>query len=543
MKYSGIYFVFLFIGVISALFTCPVIATDIAEQGVNQAAKVSIDTLSNGTSWNDYNILSYNGSITGASDTLEWDFGDSTSASGTSGSHTYSIAGTYTITLSAQSNSSATDTETITITEPELVASMEYKWDGKTNKLTYNSTTTGATSWSWDFDDSSTDSTTENGIHTYTQPDEYVITLTAKSPAGKTSSCTETIDLRKVMAYFEPDKTSGSSPLTVKFEDDSTRNPKTKDDILEWVWDFDDGSSDVIIKKGSDPDVEHTFTKEEEYEVKLTVDDGEDTDSYYVLIKVDDDSAPTADFELYSDDYDDEGKAPHIVKFKDISKPSKKTNSTIDEWDWEFINEDGKTVYDSYSQNPPSYTFNQPGKYTIKLTVTDKDGASDTEIKEDFIEVTLGLSATFSAITTSGYKPLTVAFTASPGSDNDYAISKYYWEFGDGYTDSTTSKTASHTYTIAGTYTPKLTVTDTKGYTYTYKKDNYITVKDISQITAATTQATAAPTESLTELTDNSNGEKIFGLPGTEYFRDEMERFYSFYEEYLSLFAGIFGMK
>ena len=54
MKYSGIYFAFLFMGVISAFFICPVIATDIAEQGLNQAAKVSSDTLSNGTAWNDY---------------------------------------------------------------------------------------------------------------------------------------------------------------------------------------------------------------------------------------------------------------------------------------------------------------------------------------------------------------------------------------------------------------------------------------------------------------------------------------------------------
>ncbi|MDD3978316.1 MAG: PKD domain-containing protein, partial [Methanomicrobium sp.] len=487
----------------------------------------------------------------------EWDFNndgtvdktDTSGASSCSGSYTYSAAGTYTVKLKVTSLDSTpnTPTKSVTIKEPPLVAKMSWNLDKDDEELTYDSTTEGASSWSWNFGDSGT-STLDNGTYTYTKSGKFNVKLTVKSPAGNTSYKTETVELDKVVAYFIPDKSSGSSPLTVKFTDESTENCDTRDYITKWIWDFGDGSPTTTITEASKADVEHTFTKEYDYDVTLTVTDGVDTDKYKMTIIVDDDSAPAADFDLYSDDYNSKGKAPLTVRFKDKSKINTNTNSTIDKWYWEFINEDGEVIKPYASdtsayQNPPSYTFDKPGKYTIKLTVTDKDGASDTEIKEDFIEVTLGLSATFSAITTSGYKPLTVAFTASPGSDNDYAISKYYWEFGDGYTDSTTSRTASHTYTIAGTYTPKLTVTDSKGYTYTYKKDNYITVKDISQITAATTQATAAPTESLTELTDNSNGEKIFGLPGTEYFRDEMERFYSFYEEYLSLFAGIFGMK
>ncbi|MBN2733855.1 MAG: PKD domain-containing protein, partial [Methanomicrobiaceae archaeon] len=270
-------------------------------------------------------------------------------------------------------------------------------------------------------------------------------------------------------------------------------------------------------------------------------DEDDDTDSYELTITVDDDSAPTADFDLYSDDYEDSGAAPFAVRFIDESEPSEETNSTITEWYWEYIDEDGDIVHTSTSQNPYSYTFENAGLYTIRLTVTDEDGATDTETKEDFIEVTLGLSATFSASVTSGYAPLTVSFTATDGSDNDYDIEIYYWTFGDGAVTTTATGSTSHTYTTAGTYDVKLKVTDEEENTYTYTRENYITVNTKSTAAAATTQATTAPLTAANTV-ETSSGTKIFGLPGTEFFRDEIERFYDFYEEYLSILTGMFGM-
>ena len=55
-----------------------------------------------------------------------------------------------------------------------------------------------------------------------------------------------------------------------------------------------------------------------------------------------------------------------------------------------------------------------------------------------------------------------VAFTAT-GADSDGDTLTYAWDFGDGGTAST--KDAMHTYTAAGTYTAKVTVSDGKGGT------------------------------------------------------------------------------
>ncbi|MFD5750891.1 PKD domain-containing protein [Streptomyces sp. NPDC127033] len=63
----------------------------------------------------------------------------------------------------------------------------------------------------------------------------------------------------------------------------------------------------------------------------------------------------------------------------------------------------------------------------------------------------------------SGPLPLTVEFDATKSTDADGDALTYAWDFnGDGTTDATTAK-ASYTYNTAGSYQPRLTVTDSGG--------------------------------------------------------------------------------
>ena len=68
--------------------------------------------------------------------------------------------------------------------------------------------------------------------------------------------------------------------------------------------------------------------------------------------------------------------------------------------------------------------------------------------------------ASASATPLSGEAPLRVTFTGS-GTDSDGAIVSYEWEFGDG--ESSESQSPPHLYTVPGTYTATLTVTDDDG--------------------------------------------------------------------------------
>ncbi|NQU84228.1 MAG: right-handed parallel beta-helix repeat-containing protein, partial [Mariniphaga sp.] len=116
------------------------------------------------------------------------------------------------------------------------------------------------------------------------------------------------------------------------------------------------------------------------------------------------------------------GIAPLTVNFTDLSTG----NPTS--WEWDFEN-DG--TIDSYVQNP-EWVYNEPGTYTVSLTVSDGTDLSDTEIKADYITViAVGPTAGFTSDVTSGDAPLAVNFT-DQSTQGTGIIDEWSWDFGDG---------------------------------------------------------------------------------------------------------------
>lgn len=150
------------------------------------------------------------------------------------------------------------------------------------------------------------------------------------------------------------------------------------------------------------------------------------------------------------------GKSPLTVSFTGSGNDS---DGTIESYHWDFG--DGET---STEQNP-TYTFPDDKTYVVKLTVTDNNGATDT----DTIEITISPNeppiASASVDKTSGLGPLTVHFTGG-GTDNDGSIESYQWYFGwnsdipDSY-----EKNPTVSFQSDGTFNVRLTVTDDKGAT------------------------------------------------------------------------------
>ena len=81
----------------------------------------------------------------------------------------------------------------------------------------------------------------------------------------------------------------------------------------------------------------------------------------------------------------------------------------------------------------------------------------------------------FSANNTSGYSPLTVAFTNNTSGQTTLHI----WEFGDGNTSNDLNPI--HIYNQPGIYTVQLTVFDSNGYSATRSRYDYIVVADTEQ--------------------------------------------------------------
>jgi PKD repeat protein len=136
------------------------------------------------------------------------------------------------------------------------------------------------------------------------------------------------------------------------------------------------------------------------------------------------------------------------------------SNNVIVSWTWGFG--DG----DSATGKAASHTYRQPGTYTVILTVTNDGGktASTTQ------SVTVGSSAAPTA--QINVSPTTVAINevvhfngmlskAATGR----TITAYSWVFGDGAFGS--GPVVDHVYTVAGSYSVTLTVTDDAGQTGT----------------------------------------------------------------------------
>ena len=306
-------------------------------------------------------------------------------------------------------------------------------------------------SWNWDFGDGAT-STQQNPSHQYTSSGTYTVALTVTGPGGSdTNTKTDYITVFvQITADFTGSPTSGDTPLTVNFTDQSTG------DVTAWSWDFGDGAT------SSQQNPSHEYTAAGTYTVTLTASNSCDSDTRtrtdYITVTEPSGNPPVADF--VGDPTS--GDAPLTVNFTDQSS----NNPTS--WSWDFGDGGTSTV-----QNP-AHEYTTAGTYTVSLTATNADG-SDTETKVDYITVTEPVSnppvADFVGNPTSGTTPLTVNFT-DQSSNNPTSWS---WDFGDGGTS--TVQNPTHEYTIAGTYTVSLTATNADG-SDTETKVDYITVTE-----------------------------------------------------------------
>jgi len=156
----------------------------------------------------------------------------------------------------------------------------------------------------------------------------------------------------------------------------------------------------------------------------------------------------------------------------------------------------------SMDQNP-THEYTAPGTYSVALQAYNAGGYNSTP-KVDYVTVAVPPEANFTGTPTSGLAPLTVSFTdASTGSPT-----AWNWSFGDGAWFNTTDaaeRNATHTYTIAGTYSVVLTVVNAADED-TLTRDDYITVTD-----PPAADFTGAPTSGLAPLTvsftDTSTGD------------------------------------
>ena len=296
----------------------------------------------------------------------------------------------------------------------------------------------------WSFGDLTT-STSKSPAHMFSLPGDYLVVLTTTDNEAATGKKNVTIHVAQrpnspPVADIDADVTSGYAPLKVTFKGSGT---DTDGNIVSYDWNFGDGE----ISNLKNPI--HTFQDPGSYTVTLLVTDDDSanaTATAEILVDPVPNKAPTAIIKVDLSS----GVAPLTVSFTGSGTD---TDGKIVQWNWSFG--DGKF---SSKQNA-THTFNAPNSYTVKLKVTDDDGA--TGEKNVTVKATQKLNKvpTVSVETdkTSGHAPLNVAFAAI-ALDTDGAITGFEWDFGDGITDD--GQNVSHTFNAPGEYEVVVTVTD-----------------------------------------------------------------------------------
>ncbi|MEQ8200944.1 MAG: PKD domain-containing protein [Syntrophomonadaceae bacterium] len=211
--------------------------------------------------------------------TYAWDFDNDGNVDSTdqNPSYEYTQAGTYSVKLTVSNGAGSDDeikTDYIIVNAASVapVAAFNATPTSGTAPLpvafTSSSTGTAPLTYAWDFDnDGNVDSTDQNPSYEYTQAGTYSVRLTVTNAAGsddeiKTDYITVDAPDMAPVAAFSATPTSGTTPLTVAFTDESTGTAP-----LTYAWDFDnDGSVD-----STDQNPSYEYTQAGTYSVKLTV--------------------------------------------------------------------------------------------------------------------------------------------------------------------------------------------------------------------------------------------------------------------------------
>lgn len=229
---------------------------------------------------------------------------------------------------------------------------------------------------------------------------------------------------------------------------DGTGSSDPDGTIESYDWDWGDETA-----HGSGSTASHTYNTPDTYTITLTVEDDDgatDQDTHQIEIEAAN-QAPTADV-----DGPATGNTGAAVVFD--GSGSSDPDGTIVSYDWNWG--DGTAHGSGVTA---SHQYAAYGTYTVTLTVTDDDGATDQDTAQ--IAVDAVPIAIIDAPST-GNPTVPITFDGSDSYDPDGSIVAYDWDFGDN-TPHSSAVSVNHTYALEGSYVVTLTVTDDDGYTGT----------------------------------------------------------------------------
>ena len=219
-----------------------------------------------------------------------WNFGDSSTGTGVTTSHTFATAGVYNVVLTVTDNQAdtATTSSQVTVTRGPTASFTASPSPTPQGSLTIvdaaaSTASDGATitSYAWNFGDTTGTTTCPGGAgcvvatpwilsHTYAAAASYTITLTVTDSLGQSATTTQTLTVGAVndpTASFtvSPNPAATSAVIIFNGSGSSASGSRT---ITSYSWNWGDGTAD-----GTGVTATHSFTSAGTFTVTLTVTD------------------------------------------------------------------------------------------------------------------------------------------------------------------------------------------------------------------------------------------------------------------------------
>jgi gliding motility-associated-like protein len=297
-----------------------------------------------------------------------------------------------------------------------------------------------ATAYEWQFGDGSPQirTTTPSTSHLYNAAGYYVVMMVAIDsskcfPRDTSYTHIRVSDLKAVVDFNEK-KLNPCTAYSYEFYNQSLAPPVKPFGNQSFTWNFGDGTPPVTAGTST---VTHSFASPGSYTVKLYLMDTaycNTPDSLVKTIRV----ASTVKAEFTTPPI---GCAPYDAVFDNTSEGGS-------QFTWDFG--DGGTS----TQANPTHTYSNPGNYTITLVAVDSATCNIIDSFKMGITVYAKPVADFDAQPQPPVLNTPISFTNNSSSD---AV-KFKWEFGDGDSLSTTSRSiVKHEYNSSGNYNACLT--------------------------------------------------------------------------------------
>ena len=278
------------------------------------------------------------------------------------------------------------------------------------------------------------------------------------------------------------------SPSSPKVNENVYFNASASSDpdgsIIAYRWDFGDGGT------GSGVTVTHKYRAAGSYTVVLVVEDNSGyLGSASLTLSAANGSAPNPSF-VYSPLNPAVNETIHFN-----ASGSTDSDGYIASFEWDFgdgSKSSGQTV---------NHSYNKSGSFVVLLKVTDDDDNSASTSQTITIGQNEAPVASFSYSPTSPGINEDIYFSAASSYDPDGTITSYNWNFGDGTTAS--GQEVTHRFTISGTFTVFLQVTDNSGNTGSTNKT--VTISANQNPTAAFVYSPSSPAVGDSVYFDASN--------------------------------------